>query len=386
MKYILICAGYFYPHIGGGEKNIGELAHRLSEKGYQIDILTSNTNKALAEEQSGTVHIYRLPCWDALGGKFPIPKPSITGLRILFKIQKNKYDVINTQTRFFLTSLLGLILTKIKRIPLIHTERGSRHSVVSSIWTNIISKTYDHTIGALIIKSAKVNIGISEAAGSFLKHLGAKTIQIIPNGINVATNARRSSNWRQKLGISDNTLIITFVGRLINEKGVQDLICVFPNCQKTQRNLKLIIVGDGPFRKSLEDKASKSRSNGDIFFLGNKNIGDILDILATSDIFVNPSYSEGLPTSVMEAASVGLPIIATDVGGTREIIINNKTGVLVEERNITNLEESICQLIENELLRQNLGNAAKKFVTQTYNWDVITQRMIEIIEGVNSKK
>ena len=152
MKRILICAAYFYPHAGGYEKNVGELARRLSDKGFDIDILTFNLNNTTSEERLGKITIYRLPCWKLLGGTYAIPIPSILGFRIIMKLLGKNYYIISTQTRFFITSLLGLGIAKIKRIPLIHTERGSKHSVVSSKWVDMFSKTYDHTLGTLIIK------------------------------------------------------------------------------------------------------------------------------------------------------------------------------------------------------------------------------------------
>ena len=228
MKRILIFAAYFHPHIGGYEKIVYELSRRLVQSGYEIDVLTCNTERVAANEKLDGIHIYRLPCWNALNSLYPIPKPCPTSFKILRKLLRKNYDAIHTQTRFFITSFLGLILAKLKRTPLVHTEHGARHSLVPNKIVDLISRAYDHSIGALLVKSARRNIGVSEAACEFLKHLGAANAQVIYNGIDTTTfKKKEDTNYRQKLGISNDSIVITFVGRLIYAKGVQDLISAF---------------------------------------------------------------------------------------------------------------------------------------------------------------
>lgn len=385
MKRILIFAAYFHPHVGGYEKVVYELSRRLVQRGYGIDILTCNTERALAYEEVDGIHIYRLPCWNALNSVYPIPKPCPASFRILRRLLHENYDVINTQTRFFITSFLGLIFAKLKRTPLVHTEHGTRHSIVPSKVIDLISRAYDHSIGALIVKSAKRNTGVSEAACEFLKHLGAANAQVIYNGIDTSIFKREDTNYRQKLGISNDAIVITFLGRLIYAKGVHDLISAFAKIKDTALDTKLLIVGDGSYRATLENLAYQSTWSRDILFLGQKNQAELIDILSATDVFVNPSYSEGLPTSVMEAASIGLPVIATDVGGTREIIADYKTGILIKVAKTSQLEQKLRELLANTELRKELGANARIFVEQKFSWDKIIQDWIENFEELGFK-
>ena len=385
MKRILIFAAYFYPHVGGYEKIVYELSRRLVQRGYEIDILTCNTERALSYEELDGIHIYRLPSWNALNSLYPIPKPCPTSFKILRGLLRKNYDVINTQTRFFITSFLGLIFAKLKRTPLVHTEHGARHSIVPNKVIDLISRAYDHSIGALIVKSARRNIGVSEAACEFLKHLGAANAQVIYNGIDTSIFKREDTNYRQKLGISNDAVIITFVGRLIYAKGMQDLISAFPRIKDTAPNAKLLIVGDGPYRAELEKLAHQTGCASSILFLGQRNQDEVIDVLSATDIFVNPSYSEGLGISVMEAASIGLPIIATDVGGTREIITTDKTGILVKARDVGQLAEELCRLHANSELRGKLGENARIFAERKFNWDKITGEYIKLYTSLVGK-
>lgn len=381
MKRILIFAAYFHPHVGGYEKNIHELSRRLVQKGYEIDIVTCNTEHTAAYEKLNGIHIYRLPCWNALDSTYPILKPCSTSFRILRKLLRKNYDVINTQTRFFITSFLGLVFAKIKKTPLVHTERGTRHSIAPNKVVALLSRAYDHTIGTLIVKSARTNIGVSEAACEFLRHLGATNTQLIYNGIDTNIfRKRENNNCRQELGISDDAPLITFVGRLIYAKGVQDLLSAFTRVKEAAADAKLLIIGAGPYRANLENLVYQNGCGSDILFVGQKNQDEIIDILSATDIFVNPSYSEGLPTSVMEAASIGLPIVATDVGGTREIIAAGQSGILVKTGNAGQLGKSLHELLASAELRRELGRNARMLVKEKFDWDKITQDWIEVVE------
>jgi len=381
MKRVLVFAAYFYPHVGGYEKNIHELFKRLVQRGYGIDVVTCNTNRALTEEELDGIHIHRLPSWNILGGTYPIPKPTPTTLKILLHLFRNRFDLVNTQTRFFSTSLLGLIFAKIKRAPLVHTERGTRHSVSANRMVETIGKTYDHIVGSLIVKSAWRNIGVSQAACNFAKHLGARHPIVIPNGVDTDIFKKMETNLRDSLGLGD-AMVVTFVGRLIHAKGVHDLISAFAKIKRLIPQAKLLIVGDGPYRADLDRLAHQVGCKGDIIFLGEKKQNEVIRILSATDIFVNPSYSEGLPTSVMEAASIGLPIIATDVGGTREIIANGRSGILIEPRQPQQIVAGITSLIRDSKMASELGAAARRLTSRRFDWTRITERWLDCVTSV----
>ncbi len=384
MKRILVFAGFFYPHIGGSVQVIHELSKRLVKRGYEIDVITCNVERMLAYEELDGVCIYRLPSWNILGGTYPIPKPTLTTFRIYWGRLKGPHDMVFTFTRFFITSFMGVIISTLKHKPLIHTELGSRHSFVSNKMVDLISKTYDHTVGSLIVTSAWKTIGNSNATCDFMRHLGAKETIMIHNGIDTNVFRKKSSTLRNKLML-DDSVVITFVGRLIYAKGVHDLISVFLDLERESSNLRLLIVSDGPNRQELERLAEASCNKKNILFLGWRTREEIVEILSITDIFVNPSYSEGLPTSVLEAAAVGLPIVATDVGGTNEIIENYKTGLLVPPGDIKLLKEKIFELINDKKLRTDLARNAHTVIKEEFDYDIIVTKYEDICEEIVEK-
>ena len=379
-KRLVIFAGYYLPTTGGYIKNIHEVARRLVERGYLVDVITCNTENSALHEMIDGVNVYRIPSWDMLGGNYPVPKPSITSLRMILEIFRKDYDVINTQTRFFFICFIGWAISILKRTPLIHLERGTRHSVLESKIATFMGGFYDHTIGALILKTSSSNLGVSKPAVEFMKHLGAKDGKVMYNGIDVSM-FEKSDTVVKGLNIDNSEIIITFIGRLIYAKGVQNLINIL---SELKRRVKLLIVGDGSYRSELE-KLAKEVNGRDIIFLGNKKVEEIPDILGITDIVVNPSYSEGLPTSVMEACAAGKPVVATDVGGTNEIIQDGKTGFLIAPRDIEGLKEKINMLIEDQDLQEELGRKAKEYVKKNFSWDEIIEKWVKEIELVSEE-
>lgn len=375
---ILICAAFYRPHIGGYEKNVEIIAERLVKAGHEVDILTCNTNTAPSFDYEGRVKeaylIHRVPCWNMLHGTYPVPKWSPN----LKRVFDYKYDLVMTQTRFFVTSFIGYLIARREKIPLIAVERGTCHSVTANGLVRLLCRVYDHTVGTLIVRSAKVNVGVSTAAIGFISHIGGRNLRIIYNGIECdrgRTEIRKDESKER---------IIIYVGRLIYAKGVQDLILAFKLLLTEYGNLKLRIVGDGPFRQDLESQVYHLGIANAVKFHGERR--DVLDLLEESHIFVNPSYSEGLPTSVMEAASVGLPIVATDVGGTTEIIKHTRSGLVISPRKPWLIAESIKVLLKDERAAKVMGLMARNTVISKFNWDTITNQYLNLIKEVGECK
>ena len=275
-----------------------------------------------------------------------------------------------------MTSSLGLIFSKFNKIPLIHVEHGSCHTEVDSKFISLTNKMVDHTFGSWIVKSARIRIGVSEASLDFMEHLGKRGEIVIPKGLDLKKFKKIKSNLRKKLKIKKEDFVICYIGRLIYAKGVQDLIIAFNNTQK--KNVKLLIAGDGDYKSCLKKLADKNRN---ILFLGEKNEKEVIEILSISNLFINPSYSEGLPTSVLEAGAIGLPVIVTDVGGTREIIINKKTGLLIKPKDIDALTDSINNLFKNKKLSEKLGRNLNNLIKKEYSSEKMITKFNEVYEN-----
>ncbi len=327
MKNAVIFSGYFSPHVGGLEVAVENLAYHMGRTG-SVAILA------------------RLPYWD-VGKVFPIPKPWA-----LWRLRKYSGDVVITNTRFFVSSLIGLVFAKLKGLPLVHIEHGSCHPVVNSSILSVLAKAYDHTLGSLVVRSAGKVICQSEKARRFLEHLGAKNIVVLPlTSVDLDLfNADRRA-WHNGM------LNIAVVARPIFAKGLQDVVDILPEIQSTVPNARLTIVS-------------------------NIRHDDVPLALSTTDLLVHPSYSEGgVAYPILEAGAMGIPAVVSDVGGVRDVFRHGETALIYPSGDREALKDCLLQMLRNRELRQRVGTSAKQVVEQRYNMDRVCRAIEEVIES-----
>lgn len=370
---ILIFTTHFYPYIGGLENYILQIASRLIKQNIKVDILTFNDKNLNDFEKYKGINIYRIPCWNVLGPVYSIPLMNKKTKLVLEKLSKKKYDFVNTHTRFFTSSWLGMKFAKKNNIKLIHTEHGNTFVKHPNPIIEFLAFLYDLTIGKKVLKSAWKIAGVSKSCCNFAKKMGGKSCTVVYNCVDTSLFKKKKTRLKEELNIPKKTKVITFVGRLIQAKGVQELI----QALEKVKGIKLLVVGNGPYLNKLKILAKEK--NVDSLFLTSKKREDIVDILNITDIFVNPSYSEGLPTSVLEAGAVGVPIIATDVGGTREIIDNRKNGVLIKPKNATQLRKNIILLLKNKKIRKSFSKNITKKVKDKFRWESSVEKMLKLM-------
>ncbi len=368
---ILIFSAPFFPRKSGVGDYIFRLSKKLIKIGHKVTVFSYDTEKTKRyNEKLNKIKIFRVKNKNIFGVYFWPNKDHLKSQ--LKKLEQKRFDLVLTNTRFFHSSIVGMRFAKKNKIFWIHVEHGSTFVQTNNpvIW--IGSRLFDITMGKKILNNANKIVAISNSAKNFVKKLSSrKKINYIPNGIELTNIPKKKSKKEIKN--------LIFVGRLIYAKGVQDLIKAFYIIDN--KNLKLTIIGNGPYRKKLEGLVKRLNLMERIFFIGEKNKKEVMKILSQSDLFVNPSYSEGLPTSILEAGAVGMPIIATNVGGTKEIIINKRTGLLIKKKDITSLKKSIEFMIKNRNIREKYSTNLNKLIFSTYNWEEIMNEWKRIIEN-----
>jgi glycosyltransferase involved in cell wall biosynthesis len=160
---------------------------------------------------------------------------------------------------------------------------------------------------------------------------------------------------RQRLGLSRDAMIVATLARLVPGKGIGDLIEAAALARRAEPRLELLIGGEGPERATLEAHAGRVLA-GAAHFTG--EMRDTASLYGAADVFVLPSYTEGLPLVLIEAALARVAAIATNVGGIPEIIEDGKTGLLVAARRPPDLAAAIARLAADPTLRQQLAGAA----------------------------
>lgn len=208
---------------------------------------------------------------------------------------------------------------------------------------------------------------------------GARNVKVIPiYGVNMKLFKRKRSDvLRRKLELS-NFKVILVVCRLSSEKGLKYLIDAFEIVKKDQDNVKLIFAGKGPLRSDLEDYVAFKGLN-DIIFLGHIPYSELPWYYSLADIFVLPSLKEGLGLSIAEAMSCRVPIVASDTGGIPDLILNEKTGILVSSADSYGLAKAILSLLGDKNLSSKMVHNAYKYVYQNYEKKKVMDRFISFV-------
>lgn len=375
---ILIFSAFYYPEgaENGYVNSIRSVAGYWRDWGNKVLIFTCGVRvkRLLVEELEGMT-ILRVPCWNPgwLNNSFPIPRP-LAAIKALYYLRGCKIDIISTQTRFFITSWLGLFFGFIKKIPVVHTERGSCHTVSDNWLVSVAGWLVDQTLGCLVFRLADAVVGVSEAAAGFAKNLGAKNPKVINNGVDF-------SFWGSGSGRGLNSGAVTFVGRMIYGKGVQDLLEAALKVK--DKDFSLNVIGDGVYKDELEKMARKLELVAKVKFWGELSHEQIKKVFEETAIFVNPSYSEGLPSSVLEAAAAGLPIVATNVGGTREIILDGDHGILIEAGDVEGMALAINSLLDDGKKREEMGQKVRNYIRRSFDWKAISMQYIDLFNNVS---
>ena len=167
-----------------------------------------------------------------------------------------------------------------------------------------------------------------------------------------------------------------FVGRLVPTKGVEDCILAFLEIKNKFSDMELVIYGDGPERKRLERQYS---SRNDVIFRGFLSLEQLAKVYYQSDVFILPSYSEGLPNVVLEAMASRVPVIASHVGGLCELL-SQERGILFPPGNIKEITKAMERMIENQKLRVHCSEKAFDYVKKYHSFEAVRKSTIKLFE------
>lgn len=207
-------------------------------------------------------------------------------------------------------------------------------------------------------------------------------IAVIPNGVDLEEfkpNKKKREKVRKSIGIEENEIVLMFSGHEFERKGLRYIIEALPML-KDKNSIKLVVVGrDNP--EPYKKLAQKLGVLDKVKFVG--FVPDITSYYSASDVFVFPTAYEAFSLATLEAVASGLPILATRVNGTEELIKEGYNGFLIE-RNPKDIAEKINILIEDDNLRKQMSKNARR-TAENYSWDKIAKRYVEVYEEVSRK-
>jgi len=367
MNILQVCANY--PPVPGGH---GIYAQNLSAELLKYGVNTVVATFKPKNYSSSSIDkfpVKRVNAFFLNSIEYPIYSPMF--LSDIHKIVETyEIDVINCHTRFFTSTFLSALYKKMSgKVLLVHTEHGAGPLVHDNKYVTSISNIYDSIFGKWAIKAADIPIAIGPSSMNFMKKLGCKKdIQIIPNSINCRDleklYIRNNLNNRDKL-------IISYIGRLVESKGISDLIMAFSQIEPYY-DVELWIVGSGPDEFKFKELV-KSLNIKNVYFWGFRS--DIGTILSKTNIFVNPSHYDSVPTTILEAGCLGVRVVASNVGDV-QYILGNDYPYLYNTGSFNELKRKIVDIIEASNFK---ANDIRKRVYKHFNWEQNSKKYFEMI-------
>jgi glycosyltransferase involved in cell wall biosynthesis len=362
MKSVLHIVGD--SEYGGGSKIIEALVVAGLSNGWNVSVLTTDPVFMARVAEIGAVTVDLDCIWRPIK-----PFKDLFGLLLLRKyLKQHKYDIVHTHTTK--AGLVGRVAARLAGInKIIHTVHGFAFSEVSPkkkvIFYSLIEKVAGYFCDKIVT--------VSEYHKQWALRLNiapADKILAIPNGIQ-GVNTSLAGVKEQK-GIK-----ILFVGRLVLEKGILDLVSAVSKLNESGLgDVSLYLLGSGEDEASIIDHAKSLGTLDKINFLGFRS--DVSTYFELSNIFCLPSYREGLSISLLEAMSTGISIVASDVGGNREALASGGCGLLYPSGNVDELYNNLVTLIVTPNLRTKLGLEAKERFNNIYTEKSMTDSYMKI--------
>jgi sugar transferase (PEP-CTERM/EpsH1 system associated) len=293
--------------------------------------------------------------------------PALVG-RLYRVFRRERPDIVHTHA--WGTLVEGLVAARLARVPMVvHGEHGTLQTKRHQLW-----------VQRLAWGRADLVLSVSSRlAERMAREVGfpPARIRTIPNGVDLARfRGRDRDAARRALGISQSALVVGTVGRLVPVKDQRTLVSAAAALHAGLADLQVLLVGDGPLRNDLTRQIQALGLGAVVRLLGTRP--DVEQVLPALDVFVLPSLSEGMSNTIQEAMGCGLPVVATDVGGARELVIPEDTGLLVPAGDPDALASALISLAQAPAQRGAMGAAARRRAEAVFS----LERMIGDYERV----
>jgi glycosyltransferase involved in cell wall biosynthesis len=360
-------------NMGGPALHVAYLTAGLRERGYDTTLvagsLARGEDSMAFVADARDVEIVRI---DELGREISPLRDFVATLRLARLIRRERPDILHTHTaKAGTVGRVAAILAGRHKPPIVvHTFHGhvlrGYFGPLRSWFFRVLERWLAAHTTALIAVSPQgrddlVALGVAPAERFAVIRLG------IELGERIAPEKNGRAESRHYLGIPEDRFAVGWIGRMTAVKRTDDVLVAFKGLRDAGVDATLCMVGDGPDRQHLEQRAHELGLMGDTLFLGYQE--DVAPFYAAFDALVLPSSNEGTPVSVIEALAAGRPVVATRVGGVPDVVQEGVDGFLVDPGATDDLADRLAQLARDTGLREQMGAAGRKRVLPRYAVD-----------------
>jgi phosphatidylinositol alpha-mannosyltransferase len=355
-----IVSPYGFPHPGGVNEHVRHAYEELRSLGHDPWIITPKYGR----ERDSDGHVIRVGTGWAVPSNGSVGRLTI-GWRLRPRLSDllaaHRFDILHFHEPF--VPFLGpAVLTESETVNI-----GTFHAFGGfspSYWLG-------RHAAARLAARLHGRIAVSGAARHFIDRYFPASYRIIPNGVEIEPFATAEPFEE----LRDGTLNILFVGRLEDRKGLSYLLRGFHRLRKRHVDARLIVVGSGPKLREYRRYVATRRIR-DVEFVGHVPLEAKLRYYASADIFCAPSTGqESFGIVLLEAMAAGLPIVASDIHGYKNVVTRNQEGFLVEPRNPTAIAAALYKLAGDPDLRHRMGDAGRAKAPE-YSWERVTQQVV----------
>jgi len=349
--------------IGGAERLLIGILRNLDRNRFVSIVCCIQDRGELADEvESLGIPVYALNFLSS-GGYDGKIVPAVRDI-----INANNINLVHTH--LYHANLYGRLAAFKEKIPAI--------SSVHNTYTK--RKWYRHVINQYLAKKTyAITAGSSDIKRDLISYdrVPDNKIYLLPNSIDTKQirSPLSTTEAKKTFGFENDDFVIGNVGRAVQQKGQNLLLLAFADLLKNNPDIKikLLLVGDGPLLQKLKEIALSLKIIDRVYFAG--NIRSLATAYKAMDLFVMPSLWEGLSLAMLEAMAASLPVIATDVGGARDVLLDSQFGVLIPPNNHPALAAALNHLLRNADQRKRYAISAKERVNTNYDINSLTQKL-----------
>jgi glycosyltransferase involved in cell wall biosynthesis len=340
----------------------------LREAGWQLHVACPE------DHWTRRIHEDGFPVWDIrLPHRASVGEAMLGGWDLLRTLRRWRFALVHTHNAHH--GVVGRHLARVLGIPSVHTWR---YSPIDASERRVVQAAYSLAEGS------------SARAGDFVFFQNAEDMdfavskRIVPsrrallvgNGIDIERYEQASrdpAEMRAQLGVAGDAELVLCIARMAERKGIPDLIAAFAMLAAKRPKIELVFLGAGPHRARFEALAGSQGVSSRVHFAGQRD--DVADVLAASDVLALLSSREGVPRAVMEAMAARVPVVATDVVGTRAVVSDGETGLLVPFAAPAAASGAIARVLDDDELRRRLTAQAHAVLMRDWRQDQVVERM-----------
>lgn len=318
------------------------------------------------------------------------PKSNLKSILALYRLMKNeRYDIVHVHTP--VAALLGRVAAKLAGVKnVVYTAHGFYfHDEMTRKQYNMffnIEKYSARWITDWLLLQSREDFELA------LEHKFKRQERTIhlSNGVDIWNkfNPEIISNkikydLKRSIGLKEEELVFSFIGRLVREKGIFELVEAFKRIVERYPYAKLLLIGgllDSERDQESYNQLMKDLNHPNIHYLGFRS--DTPELLSISDCFVLPSHREGLPRSIIEAMAMKTPIIASNIRGCREEVFHEENGLLFDKENIDDLERAMESIAADSGARERFGKRSREIAEELFDEEKVLQKQIELFKAL----